>query len=122
VKNPHLIGPCLYLRPVELDDVPPLQRWIDHGETTEWGKGHGTEATALVVRHAFDTMSRNRVWLRVYDLNPAGRRAYEKVGLRTEGVLREHWWREHWWREDRYGDTIFMAVLRREWDPKAAGL
>jgi RimJ/RimL family protein N-acetyltransferase len=84
---------------------------ITIGDTSEWGKGHGTEATRLVVGHAFETLNLNRVWLHVYEYNPRGMRAYEKVGFRREGVLRQDTYRD-----GRYWDTIVMGVLREEWE------
>jgi RimJ/RimL family protein N-acetyltransferase len=81
------------------------------GEKAEWGKGYGTEATALMVGYAFETLNLNRVWLHVYEHNPKAMRAYEKVGFRREGVLRQDCYRE-----GRYWDTIVMAILREEWD------
>src|SRR5206468_3077409 len=59
------------------------------GDRTAWGKGYGTEATALLVRHAFCTLNLNRVWLEVYEYNARAVRAYEKVGFRLEGRLRQ---------------------------------
>jgi RimJ/RimL family protein N-acetyltransferase len=81
------------------------------GEKTEWGKGYGTEATALVVRYAFETLNLNRVWLHAYEYNKAGLRAYEKVGFKKEGVLRQDCYRE-----GRYWDTIVMGILREDWE------
>jgi RimJ/RimL family protein N-acetyltransferase len=80
------------------------------GEKSEWGKGYGTEATALMVQYAFDTLNLNRVWLHVYEYNERGIRAYEKAGFKREGVLRQACYRD-----GRYWDTIVMAVLRDEW-------
>jgi RimJ/RimL family protein N-acetyltransferase len=84
---------------------------ISIGEKAEWGKGYGTEATWLVVKHAFETLNLNRVWLHVHEFNLRGRRSYEKVGFRQEGVLRQDCYRD-----GRYWDTFVMAVLREEWD------
>jgi RimJ/RimL family protein N-acetyltransferase len=84
---------------------------ISIGEKSEWGKGYGTEATALMVQYAFDTLNLNRVWLHVYEYNQRGLRAYEKVGFKREGVLRQECYRE-----GRYWDTIVMAILRDEWE------
>lgn len=81
------------------------------GDKQTWGKGYGTEATFLVTRYGFETLNLNRIWLHVYDFNPAGMRCYEKVGYAREGVLRQ----DHF-SEGRYADTIVMAILRREWD------
>lgn len=83
------------------------------GEKSEWGKGYGTEATALMVGYAFDTLNLNRVSLQVYEYNQRGIRAYEKVGFVREGVLRQ----EHYY-AGRYWDTIAMAILKEEWEAK----
>ena len=85
------------------------------GEKGAWGKGYGTEATALVVRYAFEKLYLNRVQLHVYEYNLRGIRAYEKVGFRREGVLRQ----EHVY-DGRLWDTVVMAILREEWEEKPA--
>lgn len=80
------------------------------GDPSEWGKGYGTEAVRLLVGHAFETLNLNRVQLHVYETNPAGIRAYEKVGFRREGVMRQFAFRE-----GRYWDAHLMAILREQW-------
>ena len=80
------------------------------GDKSAWGKGYGSEATALILAHAFETLNLNRVWLNVYEYNHRAIHVYEKLGFRREGVLRQ----DHY-REGRYWDTIAMAILRAEW-------
>jgi [ribosomal protein S5]-alanine N-acetyltransferase len=84
---------------------------ITVGAKEEWGKGYGTEATRLMVQHAFETLNLNRVWLHVYEYNQRGLRVYERIGFQKEGVLRQDTYRE-----GRYWDTIVMSILRAEWD------
>jgi RimJ/RimL family protein N-acetyltransferase len=79
------------------------------GNPADWNKGYCTEATRLIVGYAFDTLNLHRVWLHVVASNAAGIRAYEKVGFKREGVLRE----AHY-REGRYQDLIAMGLLREE--------
>jgi RimJ/RimL family protein N-acetyltransferase len=74
------------------------------------GRGLGTEATRLVLAHAFDTVGLNRVALEVYDFNPRARRVYEKVGFVHEGTLR----RALRWDGD-WVDAHLMSVLADEW-------
>jgi RimJ/RimL family protein N-acetyltransferase len=50
------------------------------------------------------------VWLHVVADNERGIRAYERVGFKREGILRQ----EHF-RDGRYLDTVTMAILREEW-------
>jgi RimJ/RimL family protein N-acetyltransferase len=81
------------------------------GDKAAWGKGYGTEATRLIVQHAFETVNLNRVWLHVYEFNERGIRTYERVGFQKEGVLRQETFRE-----GRYWNTLLMAILREEWE------
>lgn len=81
------------------------------GVKDEWSKGYGGEAIQLLVRHAFETLNLNRVWLRVYEYNERARRCYERIGFRLEGVLRQ----DHFI-QGRYWDTLTMAILREEWN------
>jgi RimJ/RimL family protein N-acetyltransferase len=85
---------------------------ITIGEKSAWGKGHGTEATRLMVQYAFDRLNLHRVWLNVYEFNERARHVYEKVGFRMEGRLRQDTYRD-----GRYWDTFVMGVLRDEWGP-----
>jgi UDP-4-amino-4,6-dideoxy-N-acetyl-beta-L-altrosamine N-acetyltransferase len=79
------------------------------GAAAHRGKGYGTEVTAMAVRYAFDTLNLHRVWLHVYEDNKGAIRAYEKVGFKTEGVLRQDSFRR-----GRYWNTVTMGVLRAD--------
>jgi RimJ/RimL family protein N-acetyltransferase len=59
------------------------------GEQRHRGKGFGTEATRLVLDHAFVGIGLSNVILHVFAYNPAGIRAYEKAGFRRIGVRRK---------------------------------
>ncbi|MFF6790703.1 GNAT family N-acetyltransferase [Streptomyces filamentosus] len=74
------------------------------------GRGLGTEATRLIVGHAFEGLGLYRVWLEVYAFNPRARRAYEKAGFTAEGVLRG----ALLWEGERVDATV-MSVLAPEW-------
>jgi len=74
-------------------------------------RGLGTEATRLILGHAFESLGLHRVGLEVYAFNPRGRRAYEKVGFVEEGVRRDAL------RFDgAFVDSVLMSVLAPEWD------
>lgn len=75
-------------------------------------RGYGTEATKLVLRHAFDDVGLNRVDLEVYDFNPRARHVYEKVGFVHEGTKRQAlYWQGQW------VDAHLMAILADDWHP-----
>lgn len=73
-------------------------------------RGLGTEATRLILGHAFDTVGVHRVELDVYSFNPRARRVYEKVGFVYEGTKRHTLrWNGEWI------DTYAMAMLADDW-------
>jgi RimJ/RimL family protein N-acetyltransferase len=74
-------------------------------------RGLGTEATRLIVGYGFGRLGLHRISLEVYAFNPRARRAYEKVGFRAEGVLRESLRYNGQW-----VDATVMSILAPEWD------
>jgi RimJ/RimL family protein N-acetyltransferase len=52
------------------------------------GKGCGTEALRLLVRHALETRKLEKLWADVLVFNQAAARAFEKAGFEREGLLR----------------------------------
>jgi RimJ/RimL family protein N-acetyltransferase len=83
------------------------------GEKAYWNQGYGTETMKLLLKHGFGTLNLHRIWLRVYDKNKRGIRAYEKAGYQYEGKFRE----AHY-QDEQYCDVHFMSVLRQEWADK----
>ncbi|MGC9665285.1 GNAT family N-acetyltransferase [Planosporangium sp. 12N6] len=75
-----------------------------------FGRGLGTEATRLVLAHAFDTVGLHRIDLEVYAFNPRARHVYEKVGFVHEGTKRQalHW-------DGAWIDAHIMAILADDW-------
>lgn len=86
------------------------------GDKTRWNQGYGTEATRLILTHAFETLNLRRVFLRVFADNPRAVRTYEKAGFVHEGRLRQAAYHA-----GAYHDVILMGVLRSEWTPGAGG-
>jgi RimJ/RimL family protein N-acetyltransferase len=73
------------------------------GETTEWGKGYGTEAVLAVCRHAHYRMGLEKITAGVINLNTGAQRMFAMAGFRKEAVLEHHrWCRGLWCDEYRY--------------------
>ena len=83
---------------------------ITIGEHDAWGKGYGTEATKLMVDHAFGVLGLHRIGLTVFEFNGRAIRAYEKCGFTLEGRAREAIFRD-----GRYWDELHMSVLAQDW-------
>ena len=105
----RLIGTCAFSQ-LDGDNGSALFH-ITIGETDCWGQGYGTEATGLMLEHAFRTLRLHRVALAVFAFNERAIRSYRKVGFVTEGRAREAIWRN-----GQFHDEIQMSILEREWE------
>ena len=104
----RLIGSCAFSQ-LDADNGSALYH-ITIGEKDAWGLGYGTEATALMLEHAFGRLGLHRVALTVFAFNERAIRSYKKVGFTVEGRAREAIWRG-----GRFWDEISMSVLKQEW-------
>ena len=80
------------------------------GEKSYWNQGYGSEVMRLLLRHGFQTMNLNRIFLRVFDNNPRAIRSYEKAGFIHEGRMRQAEFQQ-----GSYFDVLYMSVLKSEW-------
>jgi len=108
VDTDRLIGTCAFSQ-LDGDNGSALFH-ITIGEPDCWGRGYGSEATALMLEHAFGPLGLHRVALAVFEYNERAIRAYRKVGFSVEGRSREAIWRG-----GRFWDEIQMSILEDEW-------
>jgi RimJ/RimL family protein N-acetyltransferase len=81
------------------------------GDHRNQGRWYGTDAMNVMVRFAFVELNLNRISLDVFEYNNRGIRSYEKVGFKLEGRERESVYRDgRWW------DTLYMGILRKDWE------
>jgi RimJ/RimL family protein N-acetyltransferase len=105
----RLIGTCAFSQ-LDGDNGSALYH-ITVGEHGAWGQGYGTEATQLMVSHAFGRLGLHRVALTVFEFNERAIRSYVKCGFKVEGRAREAIFRD-----GRFWDEIHMSVLADEWE------
>ena len=79
------------------------------GDKAYWSQGYGTEAVRLLLRHGFETLNLNRIFLRVFENNPRAIRAYEKAGFVLEGRQRQAEFMD-----GKYIDVLVMSILKGE--------
>jgi len=75
-----------------------------------WGQGYCTEASQAVMAYGFTEVSLNRIYAVHFKRNPASGRVMQKLGMKQEGLLRQHI--KKW---DRYEDMVVYGILRSEW-------
>jgi RimJ/RimL family protein N-acetyltransferase len=113
-ETDRLIGSCAFSQ-LDGDNGSTLYH-ITIGEHDAWGRGYGTEATQLMLDHAFTRLGLHRVGLTVFEYNARAIRSYEKCGYVVEGRSREAVFRD-----GRYWDEIHMSVIADEWEKRRRG-
>ena len=108
----RLIGSCAFSQ-FDGDNGSAIYH-ITIGEKDVWGHGYGTEATELMLEHAFGGLGLHRIALSVFAFNERAIRSYEKAGFVTEGRARQAIWRG-----GRFWDEISMSVLAHEWQRRS---
>ena len=76
----------------------------------KWGRGYASEAARAIVDFGFHQLGLNRIFAHHMLKNPASGRVMEKIGMRKEGVLREHV--KKW---GRFEDIAVYGILARDW-------
>ncbi len=88
---------------------------ISIGDPRDTGRGYGGDAIRALLRFGFGRLRLERIWLDVYDTNPAARRLYERLGFVHEATFRHAFWRD-----DRWVDDHRLAILADEWRTSTA--
>lgn len=79
------------------------------GESTQRGRGYGTEATRLMLDYAFTGLGLQNVMLRVWEYNLAGIHVYTHAGFQEFGRRKKaHMMNGRWW------DDIYMEALAED--------
>ncbi len=87
-----------------------LARWL-------WGRGLMTEAASAVIDEAFTKLPLRKVLAHAIAANVGSTRVMEKVGMRHEATLRQHWVFH-----GRAYDAVNYGLLREEWEQNARAL
>ena len=104
----RLVGTCAFSQ-LDGDNGSALYH-ITIGEKDAWGRGYGTEATRLMLDHAFGQLGLHRIALFVFEFNERAIRTYRRCGFVVEGRARESIFRDgRWW------DELAMSVLESDW-------
>lgn len=77
-------GPVGYVLHRTYADEPRAAEVAVRLTRPHWGRGYGSEAFRLFVRHLFSALAVDRIWLTVYLFNPRAIRLYERIGFRDE--------------------------------------
>lgn len=89
-----------------------LAVWI--GDRAYRQRGCGTDAMRLALGYAFKLLGLNRVTYLAAATNDAAVEAYQHVGFRDEGRMRQALYRD-----GQYSDVVMLGILREDWPDEA---
>lgn len=78
-----------------------------------WNRGYCTEAVRTVLDYGFSRLNLHRIYGPHFLGNPASGRVLQKVGMRYEGRMREHYVRF-----GRFVDVELYAILKQDFLPR----
>jgi ribosomal-protein-alanine N-acetyltransferase len=81
-----------------------------------WGHGVNAEAKALLLDYAFDGLELHRIEARIAIDNQRSRRAFERLGGRREGTLKESFHKD-----GAFHDQALYAILASDWRQRGGG-
>ena len=76
-----------------------------------WNQGYCTEASKVILKYGFYELGLHRIIATHIIRNPASGKVMKKIGMKKEGILREHvikW--------DKYEDVVSYGILKKEWE------
>lgn len=98
---------------IKLGNIDWIHRYAEMaillGDKRYWGKGHGLEASQLILEYAFDRLNLNKVILCVYASHKTAIKIYQKLGFQIEGRLKKIFNLD-----GKYVDNLWMGILRSE--------
>jgi RimJ/RimL family protein N-acetyltransferase len=81
------------------------------GDKPSWGRGIGKRVTRFALEYGFRVLNLHRIELTVLATNERARKLYERLGFRTEGVLRHAQFKA-----GSYVDVVVMGLLEHEFE------
>jgi len=80
------------------------------GEKNLRGRGYGTAALHLIIKHCFYDINLERLYLHVFKENIAAIKCYLKTGFVVEGTLKRHYFKDY-----EFKDVMILGLLREEY-------
>jgi ribosomal-protein-alanine N-acetyltransferase len=105
-KTGKLIG-AIGLELSMRNESAELGYWIGN---RHWNRGYATEAAEVMLMYGFTELCLNRIQAHHMTRNPASGRILEKIGMKREGVLRQHIKKC-----GSFEDIIVYSILREDY-------
>lgn len=102
-----------YIGNARLGSIDWIHRTATYGRLLgpQRGAGLGSEALVLLLRFGFHFIGLNRIWSTCWVGNAPSLRSNEKIGMRTEGIMRQAVFKD-----GAFQDVVTLAMLREDFD------
>jgi len=81
------------------------------GNKNYWNAGYGKESMKLLINYAFNSLSLNCIYLKVYEKNERAISCYKAVGFQQSGMIREGAFYNQ-----EYDNVLIMDILSNDFD------
>ena len=108
ITDKHFIGTISLEKLDRKHEKGELGYWLGK---PYWNRGYATEAARAVVAYGFEVLKLNRIYASYYTRNPASGRVLEKIGMQTEGCLRQNMKKD-----GNFEDVIACSILKADFD------
>lgn len=75
------------------------------------GKGLAFEAIKMILDYGFNTLNLHKIWADTFSDNAPSCKLYERLGMQSEGVARQHYFHQ-----GKFRDATRFAILRDEFN------
>jgi len=98
---------------ISLQNINPVNRSAEFailmGDKGSWGKGIGTEAAKLIVKHGFEQLNLHRIYCGTSEENIAMQKLAIALGFQQEGVRKDGMYKN-----GAFRDIIEYGLLRKD--------
>ena len=105
-ENSKMIGTINFV------DFKRKYNWAELGYVLNrnyWSSGIMTEAIKKIIQYGFEELDLNKIQAKCIKENIGSYKAMEKVGMKLDGVLRQHMMKK-----EKYVDLVSYSILRDE--------
>lgn len=106
LKDSNILIGAIGLVIYRSDSKASLGYWIGK---QYWNNGYCTEAARSLMAYGFEKMNLHKIYATHLSHNPASGKVMQKLGMKQEGIFRDH---VNKW--DKFYDLVYYGILRSE--------
>lgn len=109
IEDDELLGCCGLCYVNWIHRHADLSLYIGWNEAYIDDEGYAEESCKLLFDYGFNQIGLNKIWTEIYEFDTKKKELYDKIGLKTDGILRENYFYDgKWW------NSIILSILKSD--------